>query len=116
MRTIGLPEIFFFETADCYDKKNIPKVIYCIHALSYLCARKGITPHIQNLTGKLQFTDEQLQKTNQSLQEAGVQLPAFGDIGNALAKELKETEEESEYMDYFCKDNNLRVILTKFYF
>ena len=35
MRSIGLPEVFIFETVDLYEKKNIPKVIYCIHALRY---------------------------------------------------------------------------------
>jgi Ras GTPase-activating-like protein IQGAP2/3 len=35
MRNVGLPEVFAFELTDLYDKKNIPKVIYCIHALRY---------------------------------------------------------------------------------
>ena len=40
--------------------------------------------------------DEQLDKTNQSLEEASVPMPAFGDVKNALAKEVGEpTESES---------------------
>ena len=31
----GFPDLFLFELTDVYDKKNIPKVIYCIHALRY---------------------------------------------------------------------------------
>lgn len=31
----GLPEGFIFELTDLYNKKNLPKVIYCIHALRY---------------------------------------------------------------------------------
>lgn len=27
-------KLFIFELTDLYDKKNIPKVIYCIHALA----------------------------------------------------------------------------------
>jgi hypothetical protein len=27
---------FIFELIDLYDKKNIPKVIYCIHALRFV--------------------------------------------------------------------------------
>jgi len=26
-------QIFFFELTDCYEKKNMPKVIYCLHGL-----------------------------------------------------------------------------------
>ena len=33
MEHIGLPKIFFPETTDIYDKKNMPRVIYCLHAL-----------------------------------------------------------------------------------
>ncbi|ORX89723.1 hypothetical protein K493DRAFT_232616 [Basidiobolus meristosporus CBS 931.73] len=36
IRKIGLPENFHFELTDLYAKKNLPKVIYCIHALGYL--------------------------------------------------------------------------------
>lgn len=52
VRNVGLPEVgdltavyalvlmilvqsFVFDTIDLYEKKNIPKVIYCIHALRY---------------------------------------------------------------------------------
>lgn len=27
------PQTFIFELTDLYDKKNMPKVIYCIHVL-----------------------------------------------------------------------------------
>ena len=33
LEVVRLPQIFLFETTDLYEKKNIPKVIYCIHAL-----------------------------------------------------------------------------------
>jgi len=33
VRDVGLPEGFIFELTDLYEKKNFPKVIYCIHAL-----------------------------------------------------------------------------------
>ena len=37
MESVGLPKIFYPITTDCYDRKNIPKVIYCIHALRCVC-------------------------------------------------------------------------------
>ncbi|TPX69027.1 hypothetical protein SpCBS45565_g02717 [Spizellomyces sp. 'palustris'] len=90
MRNVGLPDVFFFELTDLYDKKNIPKVIYCIHALSHLLSKRGLAPSMKNLVGQLTFTDEQLDATQQSLQEAGVSMPAFKNVGDALSKELAE--------------------------
>ncbi|KAG9554974.1 putative ras GTPase activating protein, partial [Aureobasidium melanogenum] len=57
-----LPELFRFELVDLYEKKNIPKVIYCIHALSWLLFRKGLVDfRIGNLVGQLQFEDHELE-------------------------------------------------------
>lgn len=51
---------------------------------------------ILNYDGVSYYLDEQLDKTNQSLEEASVPMPAFGDIKTVLAKEVGEpTEEES---------------------
>jgi hypothetical protein len=30
---VGLPKSFIFETIDLYEKKNLPKVIFCVHSL-----------------------------------------------------------------------------------
>ena len=92
MRKLKLPEIFIFELTDLYDKKNIPKVIYCIHALSHMLATKGLAPNIKNLVGELQFTDAEIHATRQGLDAAGISMPSFGNIGSALAKELNEPE------------------------
>ncbi|KAI8585597.1 hypothetical protein BDZ88DRAFT_502223 [Geranomyces variabilis] len=89
MRSVRLPEVFFFELTDLYDKKNIPKVIYCIHALSHLLSKKNLAPSMKNLVGQLSFTEEQLDATQASLQEAGVSMPAFKSVGDALSKELE---------------------------
>ncbi|KAF9580557.1 hypothetical protein BGW38_002736 [Lunasporangiospora selenospora] len=92
MRKLKLPEIFIFELTDLYDKKNIPKVIYCIHALSHMLANNGLAPNIKNLVGELQFTDAEIHATRQGLDAAGVTMPSFGNIGTALAKELSGPE------------------------
>ncbi|KAJ3397220.1 hypothetical protein HDU92_000100 [Lobulomyces angularis] len=109
MRATGLPEVFIFETLDLYEKKNIPKVIYCIHALSHLLARLGLAPHIKNLVGKLKFTDEQLDATNKSLEQAGVAMPAFSNIATALEKELPPLTEEEMRRQYL--EQNMAKIL-----
>uniref|UniRef100_A0ABI7Z8A4 IQ motif containing GTPase activating protein 2 n=1 Tax=Felis catus TaxID=9685 RepID=A0ABI7Z8A4_FELCA len=56
MESIGLPKIFYPETTDVYDRKNIPRMIYCIHALSLYLFKLGIAPQIQDLLGKVDFT------------------------------------------------------------
>jgi len=34
-KKVKLPAVYFFELTDLYDKKNMPKVVYMIHALRY---------------------------------------------------------------------------------
>ncbi|KAH9999926.1 hypothetical protein BJV77DRAFT_1058234 [Russula vinacea] len=96
VRHVGLPESFIFELTDLYEKKNLPKAIYCIHALSHLLARRGLAERIGNLVGQLQFSDDQLQKTQKGLKDAGVPMPNFGNVGRELALEINEEPEETE--------------------
>lgn len=100
---------FIFELTDLYEKKNLPKVIYCIHALrfvssttipppisflpSHLLARRGMAERIGNLLGHLKFSDDQLQRTQKGLKDAGVAMPNFGNVGNELAREINEEPE-----------------------
>ncbi|EGD72352.1 hypothetical protein PTSG_00372 [Salpingoeca rosetta] len=86
------PEIFYPEITDLYDKKNMPRVIYCIHALSRYLFGLGIAPEMEDLHGVAEFTEEELSAMEQELQKAGVQMPKFGKIGGILAKELGEDD------------------------
>ena len=75
---VELPDLFQFELIDLYEKKNVPKVIYCIHALSWLLFRKGIVDfRIGNLVGKLQFEDHELEATQKGIDKSGVSMPNF---------------------------------------
>ncbi|KAJ7179155.1 ras GTPase-activating protein [Mycena filopes] len=110
VREIGLPEGFIFELTDLYEKKNLPKVIYCIHALSHLLARRGMAERIGNLFGHLQFSDDQLARTQKGLNDAGVAMPNFGNVGNELAREINEepeveVETEDERRDRLLMEN-----------
>ncbi|ELW59861.1 Ras GTPase-activating-like protein IQGAP3 [Tupaia chinensis] len=89
---IGLPSTFFPETTDIYDKKNMPRVIYCIHALSLFLFRLGLAPQIHDLYGKVKFTAEELSNIASELAKYGLQLPAFSKIGGILASELSVDE------------------------
>jgi Ras GTPase-activating-like protein IQGAP2/3 len=47
---VKLPYVFIFETNDLYEKKDIPKVIACLHALSCLMKSLGKCPPVETLT------------------------------------------------------------------
>ena len=85
-KTIELPDVFVFELTDLYDKKNIPKVIYNIHALAHLLAARKLAPAIKDLRGHLKFTNEELEQTQ--LQIEAMNLPDFNGAGAAVAKEM----------------------------
>jgi Ras GTPase-activating-like protein IQGAP2/3 len=99
---------FCFELTDLYDKKNIPKVIYCIHALSYalfsgwglmgryILSSTGQASPINDLVGLLEFTEDELLKTQKGLDAAGITLPNFKNVGKELAKEPTPEPEETE--------------------
>ncbi|KAM8869410.1 ras GTPase-activating-like protein IQGAP3 isoform 1-T1 [Spinachia spinachia] len=92
MATLGLPAIFYPETTDVYDKKNMPRAVYCIHALSLYLYRLGLAPPIHDLYGKVKFTEEEINNMKSELDKYGLQMPAFNKIGGILAEELSEDE------------------------
>ncbi|XP_062367708.1 ras GTPase-activating-like protein IQGAP3 isoform X2 [Cinclus cinclus] len=92
MSHVGLPSIFHPETTDIYDKKNMPRVVYCIHALSFYLFKRGLAPAIQDLYGKVKFTEEEINNMKRELKKYGLQLPAFSKIGGILANELSVDE------------------------
>lgn len=93
---IELPDLFRFELVDLYEKKNIPKVIHCIHALSWLLFRKGMVDfRIGNLVGKLQFEDHELEAMQKGLDKSGVSMPNFSGMSAKFAVE-PEPEPEPE--------------------
>ena len=95
---VELPDLFRFELIDLYEKKNIPKVIYCIHALSWLLFRKGIVDfRIGNLVGQLEFEHHELEAVQKGLDKLGINMPSFGTMGADFGDpepEPEETEEE----------------------
>ena len=83
-----LPELFRFELIDLYEKKNIPKVIYCIHALSWLLFRKGVVDfRIGNLVGQLEFEHHELEAMQKGLDKAGISMPSFSGMGASFGAE-----------------------------
>lgn len=85
---IRLPNCFRFELTDVYEKKNFPKVVYCLHALSHYMAHQGRSDKVDDLVGKLEFDEEQLHKTQKTIDASGLAMPSFGGVGQALAQEM----------------------------
>ncbi|PHH83718.1 hypothetical protein CDD82_4680 [Ophiocordyceps australis] len=105
---VQLPDLFRFELIDLYEKKNIPKVIYCIHALSWLLFRKGIlTFRIGNLVGQLEFEDHELEAMQKGLDKLGVSMPSFGNMGADFGVAEPEPEPEPEETEEERNDRQL---------
>ncbi|KIM97790.1 hypothetical protein OIDMADRAFT_147317 [Oidiodendron maius Zn] len=107
---LELPDLFRFELIDLYEKKNIPKVIYCIHALSWLLYRKGIVDFtIDNLVGQLEFEHHELEAVQKGLDMAGVSMPSFGnmgaDFGVEPSPEPEPVESEEDRIDRELGEN-----------
>ncbi|PGG95995.1 IQ domain-containing protein containing GTPase activating protein [Blastomyces parvus] len=96
LKEIELPDLFWFELIDLYEKKNLPKVIHCIHALSWLLYKKGIVDfRIGNLVGQLQFEHHELEQVQKGLDKSGVPMPSFSGMGASFGAE-PEPEPEPE--------------------
>ncbi|KAJ5514532.1 Rho GTPase activation protein [Penicillium fimorum] len=94
---IELPELFRFELIDLYEKKNLPKVIHCIHALSWLLFKNGMLDfRMGNLVGQLEFEHHELEKTQKGLEKAGVSMPSFAGMAANFGAEPEPEPVESE--------------------
>lgn len=96
VKSVGLPEIFRFETNDLYNAKNLPKVIYCLHALALVLDQHGIADRMQNLYGKVDFSDDELDARQRGLEEGGQRMPNFGGLDKDLNKNKAPVETEDQ--------------------
>ncbi|ODV59612.1 uncharacterized protein ASCRUDRAFT_48865 [Ascoidea rubescens DSM 1968] len=94
---INMPEIFRFELTDLYDKKNIPKVIFSIHALSYILVSNEVSlkknsnfnltdinlKKMDNLVGKLNFTNDEILNSQKILDNSNTNLNNFNDLSKS---------------------------------
>lgn len=86
VKEIGLPEIFLPETTDIYERKNMPRAIFCLHALSLIMFKLGSAPKIQDLYGRVHFTDQEISIMQDELERTGVnkKMPQFKNLGGML--------------------------------
>ncbi|KAI2792585.1 hypothetical protein POX_b02623 [Penicillium oxalicum] len=112
---VELPELFRFELIDLYEKKNIPKVIHCIHALSWLLFKNGMLDfRMGNLVGQLEFEHHELEQTQKGLDKAGVSMPSFAgmaaNFGAEPEPEPEPIESEEERIDRELHENEQSIV------
>lgn len=96
MDFVKMPDLFRFELADLYHKQNIPKVILCIHALSFIVSQNdtmnGI-PTIQNVSNdpNNDFNESDIKKYN------SISLPNFQIMNKQFQREIKPTNLDLNY-------------------
>ncbi|XP_067136702.1 ras GTPase-activating-like protein IQGAP2 [Centruroides vittatus] len=90
MEDVGLPPHFHPDTFDVYDKRNIPKMVYCLHALSLYLFQLGRAPRIQDLYGRLHFSTEQIRAMERQFERDGVVMPDFGKIRDSICRANKQ--------------------------
>ncbi|RJE19290.1 Ras GTPase activating protein [Aspergillus sclerotialis] len=108
---VELPDLFRFELIDLYEKKNIPKVIHCVHALSWLLFKKGLVDfRMGNLVGQLEFEHHELEQIQKGLDKAGVSMPSFaGMAANFGAEPEPEPESEEDRIDRELHENEASI-------
>ncbi|XP_054721291.1 ras GTPase-activating-like protein IQGAP2 [Uloborus diversus] len=91
MSAVGLPELFYPNAFDVYGKKNMPKAVYCIHALSLHLYRFGEGIKILDLWGKIKFSDEEIDSVSLEFTNSRIQLPSFKKIRCILNSTVSHT-------------------------
>ncbi|KAF9764163.1 Ras GTPase-activating-like protein IQGAP3 [Nosema granulosis] len=93
LKKIGLPSHFHFDVIDLYEKKNFPKVVYCIHALAHFLEKKGKRRGIESAEGTI-FSKEDLERLDSEIEK--IKLPAFKEIKERMHKDENNAHEKDE--------------------
>lgn len=93
LRFIKLPDVFIFDTVSLYERKNIPSVIFCLHALSHYLTYKGFcSKGIKPVYG-VDFSQALLDEKDKELKERermGIRIPEFDSIKKVIHKDIIE--------------------------
>ncbi|XP_064397976.1 uncharacterized protein LOC135344660 [Halichondria panicea] len=90
LQKLGLPKVFYPVMTDIYHKKNMPKLFYCLHALSHLLKGKGMVPKaVDDLYGTAKFPHDAIVLTTQTLRAGDRTMPTFGLVENLVEEELQ---------------------------
>lgn len=65
---LDVPDLFRFELTDLYEAKDVPKVWYCLHAISHRISQLNPAfPQMGNLVGEIEFSDADIKTATRSL-------------------------------------------------
>ncbi|KAM9909396.1 hypothetical protein OXX69_005473 [Metschnikowia pulcherrima] len=82
LKYLDIPDVFQFELTDLYDAKDVPKVWFCLHAISYkINTLNPDFPAMENLVGTLDFSSSDIKTASRAL--LGHTLPNFSSADNA---------------------------------
>ncbi|EOB11474.1 calponin domain containing protein, partial [Nosema bombycis CQ1] len=96
LKDLGLPKHFYFEVIDLYEKKNFPKVVYCIHALAHYLNTKGIAGGIESARGKV-FAKSDLERLDSEIDK--IKMPEFSKIQKDLDENIKKDSDEDDCIE-----------------
>lgn len=100
---LNVPDLFRFELTDLYDAKNVPKVWFCLHAMSYMLNKMEPSyPQVENLVHRVDFSGEEIRTANRALVGAG--LPNFSSADTSDSSPLKAGQ--SSYMNRALASSN----------
>ncbi|ODV69465.1 hypothetical protein HYPBUDRAFT_159361 [Hyphopichia burtonii NRRL Y-1933] len=89
----NVPDLFRFELTDLYDAKNVPKVWFCLHALSYILAKTNPGyGYIEDLVDQVDFTEDEIRAANRAL--VGCSLPNFTSVDTEMSSTSKKVERD----------------------
>lgn len=102
---LNVPDLFRFELTDLYDAKNVPKVWFCLHAISYMLNKiEPSYPAIENLVNNAEFSADDIRTANRSL--VGTGLPNFSSADTSDSSPLRAGE--SSYMNRALNSVNIQ--------
>ena len=88
LKLLGLPDVFYPQTTDIFEAKNMPKLVFCLHALSHYCSCQGkVETAVPNLEGRAKFTEEEITVASESM--ANSQVPSFNAISDLVVEEMQ---------------------------
>jgi hypothetical protein len=89
LNKLGLPPVFYPDVTDIYEQKNIPKLVYCIHALSHYLKKEGKTDlAVSDLYGNAEFSEKAVQKAQETLRGTS-DIPSIDVVEDLVEEELQ---------------------------
>jgi len=92
---VGFPEYNFFIIPDIWDKKNVVKVVNCIHALAHYLEKKFPNKYVKLKSlknAKLEFGSDEIEKTKSEIKGLEDQLPT--EVVDVKVETVQEEEDE----------------------